>query len=318
MSETVLSEETKGTIVIRKKPILIRMYGMRYYYILLLPALIYFVLFHYKPMYGLLIAFKDYKILKGIIGSPWIGFENFERLFISPIFHRVLKNTIIISVLRIVFGFPAPIIFALILNEIYHVRFKKVVQTISYLPHFISWVVLGGIFKEILSPTRGAVNFVLRFLGGESIFFLTRPEWFRPILISTGVWQSIGWGSIIYLAAISSIDAQLYEAAIIDGANRFQQIRRITLPSITHVITILFILGLASVLNAGFDQIFNLYNPMVYATGDIIDTYVYRIGLINAQYSFSTAVSLFKNLIGLILVLAVNAVVARFSEYTIW
>ena len=288
------------------------------YYILLIPVLLYFLLFHYKAMYGVVIAFKDYRVLDGIMGSPWAGLKYFKRLFGSIVFYRVLGNTIIISLLRMAFGFPAPIVLALLLNEIRHMMFKRVVQTISYLPHFISWVVLGGIIRELLSPSRGAVNFLISLLGGKPIYFLASNEYFRAVLISTGIWQSVGWGSIVYLAAIAGISPELYQAARIDGANRLQQVVHITLPSIMPVMTIIFLLSLSRILNAGFDQIFNLYNPLVYKTADIIDTYVYRVGLINYEYSFATAVGLFKNVIGFALVIIVNFVTDRFSDYGLW
>lgn len=232
----------------RQRGLWTRVVKMRWYYLFLAPALLVMILFHYKPMYGIIIAFKDYRILDGILRSPWVGLAHFRRLFESPLFYRVLSNTAIISSLRIVFGFPAPIILALLLNEVPGIRYKRVVQTISYLPHFISWVVLGGIIKEILSPSRGAVNYIISALGGKPIYFLAEAAWFRPVLIATGIWQGIGWGSIVYLAAISSIDVQQYEAARIDGASRLQQARLITLPSIMPVVTVLFLLSLSSIL----------------------------------------------------------------------
>jgi putative aldouronate transport system permease protein len=316
MSQT--AGAARGTSSARSARLGVRIVKMRWYYLFLLPAMVVMVLFHYKPMYGIVIAFKDYQILDGILGSPWVGLAHFRRLFDSALFYRVLANTAIISCLRIVFGFPAPILLALLLNEVKSFRYKRVVQTISYLPHFISWVVLGGIIKEVLSPSRGAVNYIISLLGGKPIYFLAEPSWFRTVLIATGVWQGVGWGSIVYLAAISSIDVQQYEAAHIDGATRLQQARLITLPSIMPVVTVLFLLSLSSILNAGFDQVFNLYNSMVMSVGDIIDTYVYRVGLLGFEYSFATAVGLFKNVIGFVLVVTVNAITGRFSEYGLW
>jgi putative aldouronate transport system permease protein len=213
-----------------------------------------------------------------------------------------------------------PIILAILINEISHNKFKKFVQTISYLPHFLSWVVLGGIVIELLSPSRGVVNYFLALLGFEPIYFITEPSLFRGILIVTGIWATVGWGTIIYLAAITGIDRTQYEAAYIDGANRFQIISQIIIPSVMPVISIVFILGLGKLMNAGFDQVFNLYNPMVYSTGDIIDTYVYRVGLGQMQYSFSTAVNLFKNVIGLVLIIGVNMFIRKFGskENALW
>lgn len=290
------------------------MYKHRYYYLVLLPVLLYFILFHYMPMYGVTLAFKQFNMRMGILKSPWVGFDYFIRLFDSKKFWEVSINTLIISSLKLVFNFPAPIILAVLINEIGNVRFKKFVQTVSYLPHFLSWVVLSGIIIELLSPSRGAVNYILTLFGGEPVYFLTQPSMFRQIIVITAMWQTVGWGTIIYLAAISGIDLNQYEAAYIDGANRFQIIRRIIMPSILPVISIVFILNLGGILNAGFDQIFNLYNPMVYKTGDIIDTYVYRVGLVDMEYSFSTAVNLFKNVIGMVLVLITNFIVKRIGD----
>jgi putative aldouronate transport system permease protein len=271
-------------------------------------------------MYGIVIAFKNYTFAEGILGSKWVGFANFKRLFSSPLFYNILKNTLNISIQRIIFGFPAPIILALLINELQHLKFKRIVQTVSYLPHFISWVILAGIIKELLSPTRGAINGLRVILGKEPIHFLAEPAYFVGVLIISGIWQSVGWGTIVYLAAIAGIDMEQFDSAYIDGANRFQMIWYITLPSIKSVILVLFILGLGGILNSGFDQIFNLYNAMVYSVADVIDTYVYRIGLINMEYSFSTAVGLFKNVIGFILVISSNYIVRKLSggEQGIW
>lgn len=297
-----------------------RICKMRYYYLLLLPVIAYFIIFHYIPMYGIVIAFKNYAFLKGILGSDWVGFAHFRRLFSSPLFYNIMKNTINISAQRIIFGFPAPIILALLINEIQHLKFKKIVQTISYLPYFISWVILSGIIKELLSPARGAINGLLGLMGVEPIHFLAEAKYFVGVLIVSGIWQSIGWGTIVYLAAISGINTEQYDSSHIDGANRFQIIRYIVLPSIKSVILILFILNLGGILNSGFDQIINLYNPMVYSVGDVIDTYVYRIGLVEMEYSFSTAVGLFKNLVGFILVITSNFIVRKLSggEQGVW
>jgi putative aldouronate transport system permease protein len=298
----------------KKSRLLKKMYNASSLYLLLLPVILYFAIFHYVPIYGITLAFKDFKFSNGILGSPWVGFANFQKLFSSVFFYRVLTNTLVISIYRLIFGFPAPIILAILLNEMTSLKFKRIVQTVSYLPHFISWVILAGIVTELLSPSRGVINYILSFFGREPIYFLASAEYFRPILIISGIWQSVGWGSIIYLAAIAGIDEEQKEAAYIDGANRFQIIRYIIIPSIIPVISIVLILNLGSILNAGFDQVFNLYNAMVMETGDIIDTYVYRVGLVNMQYSFSTAVGLFKNLIGFFLVISANMVIRRFDE----
>ncbi|RAV12189.1 ABC transporter permease [Paenibacillus contaminans] len=293
-----------------------RKYG--FYYLMLAPAIVCFIIFNYIPMYGVIIAFKNYRFIDGIIGSPWIGMENFNQLFNDIFFWRILRNTLIISGLHILFGFPAPIVLALLFNEIINGRFKKIIQTISYLPHFMSWVILSGIMIELLSPSRGAINFIITLFGGKPIHFLADPDTFVGVLVASHLWQSVGWGSIIYLAAIAGINQDQYESATIDGANRFQQMRYITLPSLIPVMTVLFILNVGGVMNAGFDQIFNLYNPAVYSVADIIDTYVYRIGLIDTKYGFSTAVGLFKNVVALVLVIGTNYIVKRFNEYGIW
>ena len=290
----------------------------KYMYLFLMPAIIWFFIFYYIPIYGVTIAFKDYSLTKGILGSSWVGFEHFERMFHSPEFTRVLRNTLVISFLKLIFVYTSGIFLALALNELLHDKFKKVVQSISYLPHFLSWVIIGSIMVEILSPSSGLVNQIIMALGGKPIYFLAETEWFVPILIISDIWQSIGWGSIIYLAAISGIDPQLYEAATMDGAGRFKKMWHITLPSIANVIIIMMIFNVGNIMNAGFDQIFNLYNPKVYEVADIIDTYVYRVGLVQMNFSFSTAVGLFKNVIGLILVLMVNRLANRYGQTGLW
>ena len=295
-----------------------QVYKYRGLFLLLLPSIVWFLAFRYYPMYGVIIAFKDYKLFKGVWASPWANLEHFERLFRTPTFLNVLRNTLVINLYRLIFAFPMPIVFAILLNEIRHVPYKKVVQSISYFPHFVSWVVLGGLIRSILSPAYGVVNVLLGKLGVDSIAFLITPQYFRGIVVMAGVYKGVGWGSIIYLAAITGIDPQLYEAAIIDGANRFQRAVRITIPSITPVIIILFILRVGNIMEAGFEEIFNLYNPIVYQVGDIIDTYVYRVGLIEFDYSYATAIGLFKNVVGLVLLVTTNIVTKRFSEYGIW
>ena len=290
----------------------------RYLFLLLSVGIIYYVIFHYIPMYGIIIAFKDYKFRLGILKSPWIGFENFAMMFRGVDFLNVFKNTLIISFYKLIACFPAPIILALLLNEVKSKAYKKTIQTISYLPHFLSWVILAGVFIQLLSPSQGPINLIIKSLGFRPIYFLGDPKWFRSTLVATSVWKGIGWGSIIYLASISSINPELYEAAYIDGANRFQQTLKITLPSIAPVIAIMFILNTGSLINDDFDQIFNLYNTAVYDVADVISTYTYRMGLVQMKYSFSTAVGLFKNIISFTLILITNYITSRFSEYGIW
>lgn len=304
----------------RLQKLITLMYKYRYEYLLLLPIIVYFIVFNYIPMYGATIAFKDFNFRLGILKSPWIGFYNFHRLFSSISFIQVFLNTIIISSLKIIFCFPAPVILALIINEIQSIKLKKFFQTVSYMPYFFSWVVIAIIIEELLSPSHGVVNYINSLFGKESIYYLTEPGMFRGIIIVSALWQSIGWGTIIYLAAIAGIDTVQYEAAYIDGATRFQIIGRIIIPSILPVISIMLILTLGGIMNAGFEQIFNLYNPMVYKTGDIIDTYVYRVGLVDFNYSYATAVNLFKNTIGFVLLFSTNIVVKKFGggENALW
>jgi putative aldouronate transport system permease protein len=275
-------------------------------YLILLPGIIYFVLFHYVPMYGAIIAFKDFKAPLGIMGSKWVGFKNFVDFFNHPSFSLVLINTMVISMYKIIIGFPAPIILALLLNEVKHKLFKKSIQTISYMPHFLSWVVIAGLATKMLSPSSGAINQLITFLGFEPIYFMADPKYFRGILVLSDIWKEIGWGSIIYLAALSGVDVQLYEAATVDGASKWKQLWSITIPSIAPTIVIMFILRVGGVMNAGFEQIYMMYSPNVYAVSDIIDTFVYRNGLESAKYSFATAIGLFKSVIAFVLVLITN------------
>ncbi len=285
-----------------------------------LPVLLYFVVFKYIPMGGIVIAFKDFKISKGIWGSEWVGVQNFAIAFRTSTFLRSMRNTLIISGLKLLFGFPAPILLALMLNEVTHRRYQRMVQTISYLPHFLSWVVLAGMFQQLLSPNNGAVNYLLKHFFGrqEPIFFLGDNSYFRGTLVATDIWKNVGWASIIYLATIAGIDPALYEAASCDGATRFQCTFFITLPLLAPTIVVMLILNVGSIMDAGFDQIFNLYNSAVYDSSDIIDTYVYRIGINDMKYDLSTAVGLFKNIVGFILVVGTNMIAKRISGEGIW
>ena len=290
--------------------------------LMFLPIVVYFVVFKYIPMGGILIAFKDYKIKQGILRSAWSTplLSAFIKAFNTPTFARSVTNTLTISALKLLFGFPAPIILALMLNEVSHERFKKTVQTITYLPHFLSWVVLAGLFQQLLSPNNGAVNAILTKLTGvkTSIYFLGDNRYFRGTLIVTDIWKNVGWSSILYLATIAGIDPALYEAATVDGATRIQCTRYITLPSLAPTIIVMLILNVGSIMDAGFDQVFNLYNTAVYQTGDIIDTYVYRYGLGDMKYSLATAVGLFKNVIAFALVIVTNLIARRISGDGIW
>lgn len=275
------------------------------------------LLFSYGPIYGVQIAFKNYSPGLGIWDSPWNNFAHFKRMMNDFTFERAFWNTLNISLWKIVIGFPAPIIFALFLNELRDVRFKKLAQTVSYLPYFMSWVIVASMFVEIFSPQRGLINTVIVGFGGSPLHFLASDKWFVPILIGTDIWKSFGYGAIVYLAAMTGIDGALYEAAELDGASRFQKMFYITIPSIMPIILTMFILRLGGVLSAGFDQVLNMYNPSVYNVADIIDTYVYRVGLIDFNFDYSSAVGLFKNLIGLILVAGSNFIVSKTTGRTI-
>ena len=288
-------------------------------YVMALPAVVLLAVFSYYPMYGVLLAFKDFKILRGILGSPWVGLKYFRQAFNDGYFWMTFRNSILIASYKLVFGFPVPILFALLLSELRNLKFKKMVQTVAYLPHFMSWVILGAIITSVFS-LNGPVNITLGWFGVDPILFMGNKATFRGVLVATDVWKSFGYGSIIYLAAITGVDPQLYESSRIEGANRFQNAIYITIPSILPVICINLILNLSGILNAGFDQIFNLYNGAVMPVADIIDTYVYRKGLREMQYSYSTAVGLFKSVISLAMIFATNAIVKRVGgkENALW
>ncbi|MDQ0886544.1 putative aldouronate transport system permease protein [Paenibacillus sp. V4I9] len=288
-------------------------------YVMMLPAIAYYILFHYVPMYGAVLAFKDFQLMKGIWNSPWIGMYHFMYAFSDPVFLQVLKNTIIISFYKLIFGFPVPVVFALLLNEVASAKFKKLAQTISYLPHFISWVVMAGIFVSILS-IDGFVNSVIKLFGMDPVLFMGNEQYFRLILVLTEIYKSFGWGAIVYFAAISGINGELYEAAIIDGAGRFKRVIYITIPMLAPVMAILLILSMAGILDAGFDQIFNMYSVNVYRVSDIIDTYVYRKGMVEMKYSYATAVGLFKSVVALIMIVTVNQVIKTMGgkEHALW
>ncbi|WP_028550125.1 ABC transporter permease subunit [Paenibacillus sp. UNC451MF] len=286
-------------------------------YLMLIPVVLFFAIFHYVPMYGAIIAFKDYSPRLGIWGSPWVGLEHFQSFFGGLYFWRVLKNTILISLYELLFGFPAPIILALLLNEIRSSLFKRTVQTVTYMPHFISLVVVCGMIKEFTSSS-GIVNDVIAYFGGERFSLLLEPEYFRTLFISSGVWQHIGWGTIIYLAALTGIDPEQYEAAKIDGAGRWKQMLHITLPGIMPTIVILIILDIGRLMNVGSEKIILLYNPSTYETADVIGSYVYRIGLQEMNYSFSSAVGLFNSVINFTLVIFSNWLSRKLNETSLW
>lgn len=287
-------------------------------WLMMIPVFAYFFVFKVMPMYGIQMAFKDFNLMKGINKSPWVGLKHFKRLFADPYFKRIFRNTIKISLLSLCATIPAEITLALLINELRSSIYKRIVQTISYLPHFISWVIAGGIFTLLLSTQNGAINAIIEFFGGEPIFFLGDKDYFVGTVIVTRVWKSVGWGTIIYLAAIAGINQELYESSMIDGANRFQRIWYITLPALIPTIVMLTIMALAGVLSAGFDQIYNMYNQAVYEVADVIDTYVYRQGFENASFSYSTAVGLFNSVVSFILVIFANWFSRRVVKYSMW
>jgi len=290
----------------------------RYLTLMLLPSLAMLIIFKYIPIYGLQIAFKNYRINKGIWGSPWIGFDVFRQLFDMPNFSIALKNTLILGVLNLAASFPAQIILALMLNELVNARYKKLVQTFSYLPHFISWVTLSGLFLQLLSPSTGPFAAIARLFGQTPYYFMGEQATFRSVLVITNIWKTVGWGSIIFLAALAGVDQEMYEAALIDGATRFQRIRYITLPSIAPTITIMLILRSGSILNDNFDQVYNMTNAAVYSVTNILGTLTYEMGIKNMKYSQSTAIGLFRNVISFALVIFTNQVAKRVNDYGIW
>ncbi|CAH8768054.1 ABC transporter permease [Paenibacillus dendritiformis] len=302
----------------KKKSVWKRMAQTWELYLFIAPAFLYFLIFHYGPMYGIQIAFKNFIPAKGITGSPWVGFDHFERFFNSYYFWDLLWNTLSISLYELAIGFPLPIILALAFNEVKDGFFKRTVQTVTYAPHFISVVVMAGIIITFLSPSTGILVHIIEFLGFEPAAFLTDPRWFKTVYVLSGVWQSTGWGTIIYLAALSGVDPQLHEAAIMDGASRWQRIWNINIPTIVPTITILLILNMGSILGVGFEKILLLQNPLNMEASDVISTFVYRSGLVDAQYSFSTAVGLFNSVVNAILLITVNQIARRTSETSLW
>ncbi len=285
----------------------------KYIYLMLIPVVAYFIIFHYIPMISAQIAFRDYSIAKGIWGSKWVGWKHFRSYFNSYYFGRLIKNTLVLSAENILFGFPAPIILAILINEIKAPRFKRVVQTVTYLPHFISIVIVCALLRNFF-----AVDGLINQLFGTNINFFMKSEWFRPLYVGSGIWQEIGWGSIVYLSAISSIDSQLYEAAEMDGANRFQRILHITLPCIATTITVMFIMRVGRMMTVGADKVLLMYSESTYETSDIISTFVYRRGLLNQSYSYSAAVDLVNSLVNCILLVCANKICKKISGKGLW
>lgn len=286
-------------------------------YLMIVPVLLYYIIFHYKPMYGAIIAFMDYNPRLGIKGSDWVGLANFIRFFKSPYFFRTLKNTFLLSIYGIIYGFPAPIILALLLNEIRMPKFKKTVQTITYLPHFISLVVVTGMIKDF-TQSSGIINDIIVYFGGSRTSLIQNPHLYRTIYIASDIWQGVGWGSIIYLSALAGVDQQLYEAASIDGAGRFKQLLHVTLPSIAPTITIMLIMRLGQILGSSYEKTILLYNEATYETADVIASYIYRVGILERNWSYSTAIGLFNSIINLILLVLANRLSKKLNGTGLW
>ncbi|PGV47567.1 sugar ABC transporter permease [Bacillus sp. AFS037270] len=306
-----------STIQVNKASKLKKILSNYQLYLFLLPALIYFIVFHYVPMYGVLIAFKDFVATKGIMGSPWVGFKHFERFFDSYQFWSLIKNTLGLSVTQLIIGFPLPIFLALMLNQIRSNKYKRFVQTVVYAPHFISVVVLAGMIYVFFS-NNGLINNLILIFGGDPISFMAKPDWFKPLYIASGVWQETGWAAIIYLAALAGVSPELHEAAVMDGANKWQRIFHVDIPAIMPTAVILLILNVGNIMNIGFEKAYLLQTPMNQPAAEIIPTYVYKMGLQQAQYSFAAAVGLFNSVINLVLLVAVNKFAKKLSGTGLW
>ncbi|WP_317890158.1 ABC transporter permease [Paenibacillus sabuli] len=287
-------------------------------YLMLMPALAVLLVFKYIPIYGALIAFKDYNLVEGVFGSEWVGLKHFHDLFQSDKFYEVFVNTLLINLYKLVFQFPIPIILALLINEVRSTFFKRFSQSVTYLPHFLSWVIVSAVFANLLSPTGGIVNELLGYFGIDPIMFMSDERFFRTVLVVSSAFRESGWSSIIYLAAIMAIDTQLYEAARIDGAGKLRQIWHITLPGIRSVIVFIIMLRLGAALANDLEQVLMFYSPMVYRVGDVLGTYVYRVGLGQMKYSFSTAVNLFQSVIGFVLIIVANTISKRYGDRGLW
>lgn len=298
----------------------IRYYGKyKFLFALMVPGLVAMVIFQYIPMYGVIIAFKNYKIKQGILGSAWVGLENFRYLFIREGLWRSLRNSVTLSVAGFFINYLTTIAFALMLSEISNTKFKRTIQTVSYLPHFLSWVVVCSLVIEVLSPSSGIVNALINAMGGEPVFFMSKPQYFKPIVLISDLWKSVGWGSVVYMAALTNADPQLYEAAVIDGANRYQLARHVSLPTLYPILSIYMIMSISTLVSGGnFEQIYNLMNALNFEAADVISTYVYRLGMEDFMYSRSTAMGLLQNTIAILLLIVANSIARRVSDYTLW
>lgn len=304
---------------VSKRPFLKRVNDSKYLLLLFLPAALYYLIFEYGPMFGIVVAFKDYSVFKGVWASEWVGLKYFETfLFDNPDFMDLLRNTFLIGVYSLVWGFPAPIFLALLLNELRSGIFKRFVQSVSYLPHFISNVIVASMVVMFLSPDGGLINRIIGVFGVEPIYFLSNADYFRTIYVSSGIWQSLGWGTIIYLAALTSVDPHLYEAAELDGAGRWKKIWYVSLPGLVPIMIILLILNIGMLMGTGFEKVFLLYNEMVYETADIFSTYTYRIGMQQGNFSYATAIGVFNGVVGFVLIVITNYVARKTRETSLW
>ena len=314
---TSLETLSKANVKVNKKTFWKRVNDSKYLLILFTPCLLYYLFFHYAPMFGIIISFKDYNLFKGVWESDWVGLKYYKMFIESPDFFKLLRNTFLLGLYKFVFGFPIPIIFALLLNEVKNIFFKRFVQTVSYLPHFISNVIVASMIVMFLSPD-GVVNRIISYVGIEPLNWMVMPELFRTIFVSSEIWQHMGWETIIYLAALTGIDPQLYEAAEIDGAGRFGKLINITLPGILPAIFIIGILNIGKVLEIGFEKVFLLYNPVTYETADIISTYVYRVGLVQGNYSYATAIGLFLGVVSFVFLYSANYFARKSGQESLW
>jgi putative aldouronate transport system permease protein len=312
---SLLANKADAKVKIKQRsPIMKDLIRDKWMYLMLLPGVLFFIIFRYVPMYGLIMAFQDYKPHLGMLNSPFVGMKHFVRFFSEPQFLGLFRNTALLAVYNLAFFFPLPIVLALMMNEVRRERFKRFVQTLVYVPHFVSWVVVVGVFYMLLTTEGGVINEILFALTGQKIAFLLEPEWFRTMIVTQSIWKEVGWGTIIFLAALSGVDLQLYEAARMDGANRWRQLWHITLPAIRSTIVILLILRLGSFLDSGFEHIFLMLAPTNREVGEVFETYVYVKGLTQSQFSYSAAVGLFKSVVGLILVVGANWLAKKFGE----
>ena len=319
LAEHTFNDNTTMSNSVKKNSISQILRKQKYLYMLFLPGAIYFILFKYIPMFGIVIAFQNYDIFDGFLHSKWVGLKNFTSFFSGPSFWQLIRNTLLLNIYLIICGFPIPIILSLLLNEVKNNKYKRFVQTVSYLPHFISSVVIVGIVSDFLSPSTGPIAHIINSITGNSnILYMAEPKWFRPIYIITDIWRSMGWGTIIYLAALSGVDPQLYDAGFVDGANRFQRIVHITIPSIIPTIIVVLILRMGSILSVGFETVFLMQNALNTNTSEVISTFVYKRGIVNGNYSFGTAVDVFNSLIGLIMIITVNKICSKLTETSLW